>query len=344
MEVTAGLTGLFQEFKDAQVQFQADQREQWAHQRRKDKLRALTQSLTPCDGELSSQTRNFLYDIDLILPQFERDNSGILKVVTRATSGALRREILRYLDDQPEDRENVPWGRLKAHIERTFLSADEEEKLRVEVEQLRQQEGETLASYNRRFREAVQRAYTGLRSADAERVVLRHYMRGLRSTELAKKLSLELKDQTLEAAIEFVDKVEAGLERYVGLNRDEQKEEPMDTSTVQIAPQSGQKETNPELLSTLLKIQRGQEKMAARLTQLEVGRHQGNEPRNWGFRQGSNRGNGNQPRSGNGAKQVSCFICGGPHYQIGCPRQSMRQRAAPRGSSRNTPGTSTQGN
>ena len=108
---------------------------------------------------VSAQTRNFLYDIDLILPQLPNDNAGILHVISRVTCGPLRREVLRFIESQSEDRANVPWARVKAHVERTFLSADEDEKLRITVEQLKQSENETLASHNRRFREAVQRAY-----------------------------------------------------------------------------------------------------------------------------------------------------------------------------------------
>ena len=81
----------------------------------------------------------------------------------RTTTGPLRREILRYLDSQEEERDQVPWARLKAHLERTFLSPDEEEKVRQVVEGLSR--NETLASYNRRFREAVQQAYPEPRSA-----------------------------------------------------------------------------------------------------------------------------------------------------------------------------------
>mgnify|MGYP000574431695 FL=1 len=214
--LTNNLVGLYNDFKAVQTAFHTQQSGQWQAQQRKDKLRALSESLTPCDGEISAQTRNFLYDVDLLLPQLVNDNAGVLLIATRATCGPLRREILRFIESQPEDRANVPWARIKTHIERTFLSADENEKLRVTVEELRQNGNETLASYNRRFREAVQRAYPDPRTDDAERIVLRQYMRGLRSAELAKKLSLELTQQSLDAAMQYTERMEAGMERYVG--------------------------------------------------------------------------------------------------------------------------------
>ena len=304
-----GLTGLFQQFKDMQTQFHADQKKQWDRQARREKLQALGQGLTLCDGEVSSQTRHYLYDLDLLVPRLENDNAGLLKVVKRTSSGPLRREILRYLDSQPEEHDDVPWTRLKAHIERTFLSADEDEKVRLVVERLIQRDGETLASYNRRYREAVQLAYPDPRSVDAERTVLRSYLKGLRSEELAKKVSLELKDQTLDAALEFVEKVEAGLERFTGLQRPT-VEEPMDTSAVQVNPLE-------ELLVAVNRMQKGQEKIATRLGKLEqAGGQSGGMP----IKQGSSpTGQRGGPR-----KPVACFICGGPHFQVGCPQRHPR--------------------
>ena len=320
--LTNNLVGLYNDFKAVQTAFHTQQSGQWQAQQRKDKLRALSESLTPCDGEISTQTRNFLYDIDLLLPQLQNDNAGVLLIATRATCGPLRRELLRFIESQPEERANVPWARIKAHVERTFLSADENEKLRVAVEELRQNISETLASYNRRFREAVQRAYPDPRMDDAERIVLRQYMRGLRSADLAKKLSLELTDQTLEAAMKHTERIEAGLERYDGLNREVHTEEPMEVANINMPTPS--KDSN-DLTSTLAKIQKGQEKMAARLTRIESripgenrygGQRKPNDTRPGTARQGQFR----NPRP------VECFICGGNHYQAGCPQRPPRPR------------------
>ena len=155
--LTAYLVGLYNDFKAVQTTFNSQQNVQWQTQQRRDKLKGLSESLTPCDGEISTQTRSFLYDIDLILPHLKNDNAGVLLIATRVTCGPLRLEILRFVESQPEDRGNVPWSRVKAHIEGTFLSADEDEQLRVTVEELKQNGNETLASYNCRLRDAVQR-------------------------------------------------------------------------------------------------------------------------------------------------------------------------------------------
>ena len=78
--LTTNLVGLYNDFKTVQTTFHTQQAQQWQAQQRKDKLRGLSESLTPCDGELSSQTRNFLYDIDLLLPQLQHDNAWILLI------------------------------------------------------------------------------------------------------------------------------------------------------------------------------------------------------------------------------------------------------------------------
>ena len=254
-----------------QVQHYTAQQNQWHDERRKEKLKGLSKQITPCDGEVSAQTRNYLYDIELLRPQLQGDYGDMIYIVGRTACGALRREIERYLATQQVPRDQVPWNQLKTHIERLFLSTDEQEKLRVYVEQLNQREGETLASYNRRFREAVERAYPAPRSADADRIVLRNYLKGLRSSDLAKKASLELPQQTLDAALTFTEGIEAGLERYQGLQRDE----PMDTSSLQKEPSPNQ-ETIHEVLQMLRTVKKGQDNLVTRINKLKKGgRHQG---------------------------------------------------------------------
>ena len=331
-QAATNIADLLRSFQEVENRFHLDQKEQWRLQRRKDKLNSLCAGLHTCDGELSNQLRNYLYDIELLQPSVNRDNKAILDIVARTTSGPLWREVQRYLSSQPEDRDQVPWVRLKAHIERTFLSSDEDEKLRVNLEQLYQREGETLASYNRRYREATQRAYPSPRSADAERIVLRSYLKGLRAADLAKKVSLELRDQTLEAALEFVERVEAGLERFVGLQR---AEEPMDTSAVQAtaAPES-------DVLATLQKIQKGQERVMTRLSKLETSQKSSGPEgpdRYWPSQPRQPQRSVQPPRGfRNGERKVTCFHCGGDHYKVGCPLLPRPQRT-PRPTTRDRP-------
>ena len=65
----------------------------------KAKRKNISRSIQKCDGELSTQIRNFFYDIDMILPRFAGDNKAILKIVTKTSTGALSREIQHYVTD-----------------------------------------------------------------------------------------------------------------------------------------------------------------------------------------------------------------------------------------------------
>ena len=160
-------------------------------------------------------------------------------------------------------------------------------------------------------------------SDDAERIVLRQYMRGLRTAELAKKLSLELIQQTLDGAMQYTERIEAGMERYVGLNHEEHKEEPMEVGNIN----TGAKENDSELVATLAKIQKGQKKLSARLSRMEskmpVETHYPKDhhgPRNMRPAQG---GQGQFSNS----NPIVCFTCGGNHYRVGCPQRPPRLRA-----------------
>ena len=82
-------------------------------------------------------------------------------------------------------------------------------------------------------------------------------MKGLLSSELSKKVSLELQTQTLEAALSFVENMEAGLEWYMGLHW-EDIPELMDASSVQPTQHVG---THSDLMTLLQKMQRGQDKI-----------------------------------------------------------------------------------
>ena len=91
--------------------------------------------------------RNYVYDIDLLIPQLIEELDSIIK---KTTTGALNREIQRFIR---EATTSVNWANLKQHIEKTFLSSDEAEVLRQNIEAVRQNTAETLPSYNRRYRE-----------------------------------------------------------------------------------------------------------------------------------------------------------------------------------------------
>ena len=84
--------------------------------------------------------------------------------------------------------------------------------MRQNIEAVHQNTAETLASYNRRYREAVQRAYGSQLSEDAQRTLMKCYLHNLYSTDMAKKASLEVELPTLAKLLTFTEQLEAGLQ------------------------------------------------------------------------------------------------------------------------------------
>ncbi len=125
-------------------------------------------------------------------------------VAAQTAEGALQREIERYLDAQP-NRNNVTWSLLRTHIQTSFLSAHEEDRLRDEVDKTKQNAYEGTASYGRRFSDVCDLAYPAdNRNPDQHRVMKIAYMKGLRDSHLVERLVKEGKPDTFLQAMNYV--------------------------------------------------------------------------------------------------------------------------------------------
>ena len=90
--------------------------------------------------------REWFVEVELTqVPQ----NHTIVEVVTNTCKGALRQEVEAFLAAQA-NRNNTPWGLIRQHISAAFMTADENEALRKELEKLRQTSYESPLQYNRR--------------------------------------------------------------------------------------------------------------------------------------------------------------------------------------------------
>ena len=109
-----------------------------------------------------------------------------------------------------------------------FVSADHDEFHRGLLAKVRQQPGENILAYNRRFRQAALEAYPGERTVDQHRELVRLYGnfgKGLLEAAAAKKLVGEGWPATIEAAFNRMSARETAQERYTHLGR---AEEPME--------------------------------------------------------------------------------------------------------------------
>ena len=312
---TSGEKNLTELFED----FSKNQQKQWDIEAKRQNIASKASSIVHCDGELSSQTRNYLYDIDLLVPQFTKDPEAIIRIVQKTATGSLGREIQRYISDSTTP---VTWTVLKSHIEKTFLSSDEAEVLRQNIESVKQGPAETLASYNRRFREAVRRAYSSNPSPDAERTLMKSYLRNLLSTDMARKASLEVSEPTLDKLLLFTEQIEAGLQRYQALGR---IDEPMEVNTATNALTEIQ-----DTLNTVMNeqqrlredLQRPGYSAARRATQCGAECELG--PVN---KQASDNASSNKPRG--------CYLCRGNHMTYECPKAAEFRAQLNSGDSKN---------
>lgn len=204
------------------------------HEREREVQKQLIKQTTLVDGASPPQVRSWFREIDLTVP-LTGGGAATIDIATRTITGSLRLEVERWIAQQaqanpPVQRDAIPWEALKAHIADSFLSADEVEYLRREVEAARQSAFETEAAYNRRFRDLTTVAYpVGARNGDQERTMLNAYIRGLRNQEIARELVLRGHPANVEAAMLLVQQYAGDEERIRQLIR---KEEPMDVNVI----------------------------------------------------------------------------------------------------------------
>jgi len=261
----------------------------------RDRLRTITQSIRICDGNVPAEVREWIEEVEMARSVIPVNVIGaMIQIATRTVAGPLKREVERFLQAQP-NRMQTPWATLRDHIRTAFLSANEDERLKSELEKLTQSSYENLGVYNRKFREAAIKAYPGAWSPDAERTILRAYTRGLYSSELAKRLIVENRPTTLDGAIAFTEQQEAGLEMYRGIDR-KSEEEPMDVNQVRT-------QDLDKLFTVMQNCAKSQDKLANRLAKLE-----GANLRTVNPIPVPRVPRSNQPTVGSGSK-IRCYYC-----------------------------------
>ena len=165
--------------------------------------------------------------MDLVHKHFGDERTvHTLDVATTVAQHSLRKEIFRIQEENPQ----ALWKEVREQLQLRFLSINENEALRRELEKLKQTSTETVANFCRNFRDVAEQAYPPItRNDDQNRIILRSFLQNLKSNELAKRINGEGRPKTLEEAIRFVGQYEEDADRFRRLNRNE---EPMDINTV----------------------------------------------------------------------------------------------------------------
>ena len=76
-----------------------------------------------CDGNSTKSVREWIREVEFTIPYSNRT----VYIAARTAEGALRREIERYLEGEP-NRNAVTWAQLLTHVQTAFLSAHEADR------------------------------------------------------------------------------------------------------------------------------------------------------------------------------------------------------------------------
>ena len=201
-----------------------------------------------------------------------RVRNATVKIAQRTITGSLKKEVERFLSIQ-EHRDQVTWSELVDHIKKSFLSANEKDRLKAELEKIKQSSYESLGVYNRRFREAANKAYPHPRSEDAERTIMQAYARGLYNNKVFEYLMVENCTEKLEDAIKTTEQRQARIEKRDAVNRLD-TEEPMEINPLNPSPpmtsQQAARDTQLESLRLMKEMAKQMERTTTRVAKLEA--------------------------------------------------------------------------
>ena len=131
-------------------------------------------------------------------------------------------------------RIQTPWNDLKDHISKTFVPPNEVEELKEKLHKMKQGPGESIATFNRRFKAAAEEAYpTAQRNQDQQQTLMKAYLAALLDLQVRRPV-VHSAPQTLAEAMLEVALAEKRLEAMD--SPAPRAEEPMDISAVQPTP------------------------------------------------------------------------------------------------------------
>ena len=188
-------------------------------QTNRDNVREQIKRTRECNGGLAADVREWIAEIELCVPIFGALPGAVLEVAAGTARGPLRKELERFVADQVQlqaagggGRAAVPWVPVRDHLRTVFLTQNEDEQLRAEVETLKMNSYDTVAAHNLRFREAAAAAFPQPRSVDAERTLVHAYIRSLHGYDLKRKV-VEHHPANLNAAMHRAEQVDADRDR-----------------------------------------------------------------------------------------------------------------------------------
>jgi len=235
-------------------------------------------STPSCDGSSVPLVREWLQAVSMARPYFPAATADAetQKLVIATLQGPMRRCYEHFLDSQ-DDRNNVTWAAVKNHLRIAYLTCDESEFLRSELETIKQTAYESTGAYSRRFVEAANKAYDeDDRNGVVQRIVLDLYIKGLHSAALMDRLILETEPTTMDEATAAVANFAAKHERLrrlkgQGSSALHPEEEPMEVGALRNSPNPSVAPTSdPAMADTLLTLARQMQGVQKEITKLKA--------------------------------------------------------------------------
>ncbi len=279
-------------------------------------------SVPPCDGSNELEVREWIEAVEMTITKSDRT----VEIAEQSAMGLLRKELNRWI--RTTSQEQLTWINMKEQVRKNFLSANEEEKLRLEFGKMRRNDGESYLAFNRRFRDLANKAYPEPRSEGDERIAIRAYAKGVNDVRMARRLIVDARPKDLEHAMKYVEYKEAGNDLFNDL--DIREETPMEVD-------STEQNKLAEMQRELQKTKKATEQLIARFehNQRQVSGNQRQANTNWG----------QYKRQPSNTRRIQCYECGGPHFARDCfTRQRGNNSSRGGWNTRNTQSHQVQGN
>ena len=210
---------------------------------RRHKVEDLVKRTHICDGSNYRALKRWLRELDYV-QNYTTDETVRIDVALQTADGELRDELEQFLTTyaasaapHPIPRNQTPWNDLKDHISKTFMPPNEVEELKEKLLKMKQGPGETIATFNRRFKAAAEEAYpTAQRNQDQQQTLMKAYLAALLDLQVRRPV-VHSAPQTLAEAMLKATEVALAEKRLEAMDSPAPRaEEPMDISAVQPTP------------------------------------------------------------------------------------------------------------
>ena len=191
-----------------------------------------------CDGCTPELTRKWIQNVEQTIPY----TSKTIRVASLSSIDDLHTELEMFLNTN--NRNFVTWDALKRHLERQFLTLEDNEQLCNDVDSIMRGPTETVAKFGRRFKRAVHLAYplapNAVRDPMGKRFLRHRYLQGLNHPDLMGRILREGRPDTFEQAMDLAARYEADEQNVMAQSKQcappqygpqyDRVEEPMDVN------------------------------------------------------------------------------------------------------------------